>query len=202
MKKYKLVNSKTIFIATLVVVPTLIFIVFLSGIRDHRSLYLNSLISTTILSIVFILFITTGLYNGWKLKDTVGRFTLKINFAKPPDLTALEVGGLEFPDADDESVGAVITAIILWIIIAVFASVVLYYVGGGIWLTLLALAGILYWIIFRAFRLVFKQSRYCQGRLFRSLIVGFSYTVVYNCWIYGIIFLSHYLSKKWICDGI
>lgn len=33
-------------------------------------------------------------------------------------------------------------------------------------------------------------------------IVGFSYTVVYNCWIYGIIFLSHYLSKQWICDGI
>lgn len=195
LKNLTLINSKTVFVATVIVVPTLILIVFASGINEHRSLYLNSLISTTILSVAFTLFITTGLYNGWKLKDTVGPFKLRINFAKPPDLSGFDGGGLDLPDGDVESIGAVLAALLLWVGIAIVGSVLLYYVGGFIWLSLLSLAAMLYWIIFRAFRLVFRHFPKCRGNLLRSFAIALGYTILYNIWIYAILFMTHFMKN-------
>ena len=61
MPRINLINSKSVFFSTLIVVPTLTLIVYLTGINQHRTLYLNSILSTTILSIVLFLFIFIGL---------------------------------------------------------------------------------------------------------------------------------------------
>jgi hypothetical protein len=53
------------------------------------------LLSTTIISIVFLAFITTGLYNGWKLKDTLGNMLDKISFWKKPSDPTMDVTHLE-----------------------------------------------------------------------------------------------------------
>ena len=82
LSRPNLINSKTVFIWTLIVLPTLSLLIYLTGIRNHRTLYFNSLISTTILSVVFFSFITIGLYNGWKLRDSYGNFLDKFNSAK------------------------------------------------------------------------------------------------------------------------
>jgi len=196
LKKIQLINSKTLFISTLVVIPTLVLIVFFSGVEKHRSLYLNSLLSTTVLSIVFIAFLTTGLYNRWKLKDTIGKFNLKYRSSKSPDLSGMDASGFDLPDGGDLGIGGILVAILLWIVIAIFGSVVLYYVGGLLWLTFLSIAAILYWIIFRAFRLIFKNSAMCRGKIFKSLAIAIVYTILYNFWIYGIILGAHYLKNQ------
>ncbi|MEO7310101.1 MAG: hypothetical protein ABIX01_06870 [Chitinophagaceae bacterium] len=55
-----LINATPVFIATIIIVPVLSLIIYLLGFHQHRTLYLNSLISTTILSTVFLSFITAG----------------------------------------------------------------------------------------------------------------------------------------------
>ena len=172
----------------------LVLIIFFSGLEEHRSLYLNSLISTSILSVVFIGFITTGLYNGWKLKDNIGKFNLRYRLSKPPDLSGIDTGGFDFTDGG-EGIGSILVAIFLWIVIAIIGSLVLFYVGGLLWLTLLCIAAILYWIIFRAFRLIFKNSAICRGKIFKSFAMSVVYTFLYNFWIYGIILGVHYLKS-------
>jgi hypothetical protein len=180
----------------LVVIPTLVLIVFITGLDKHRSLYLNSLISATILSIVFIAFITTGLYNGWKLKDTIGKFNLKFRRSKRPDLSNIDAPSLDIPDGGEHGIVVILVALLLWIVVAIFGSFILTFVGGLLWLTLLSIAAILYWIIFRAFRLIFKNSTNCRGRIFKSLGIAIVYTVLYNFWIYGIILGTHFLKSQ------
>lgn len=65
---YKILNSKNIFIITLIVIPLTIISVWFFGLGNHSSFFENSLLSTTILSIAFFLFITIGLFKGIKLK--------------------------------------------------------------------------------------------------------------------------------------
>jgi hypothetical protein len=76
-------------------VPTLTLIIYLTGINEHRTLYLNSLPSTTIISFVFLTFITTGLYNGWKLKDGLGNFSDKFHLWKKPSSSTMNVAQFE-----------------------------------------------------------------------------------------------------------
>ncbi len=82
MPRINLINSKTVFFSTLIVVPTLTLIVYLTGINQHRTLYLNS--------IILFLFIFIGLYNGWKLKDNLGNIIDNFNKLKKPKVEALD----------------------------------------------------------------------------------------------------------------
>jgi hypothetical protein len=192
LRKPQLINSKTVFISTLIVVPTVILLVYASGLENHRSFYLNTLVSTTILSIIFFGVISFGLYNGWKLKDTLGDLTKKIEMGKLPDTSGFDGVPLDFlDDGCAESIGV----ILLWVLVAFLGSFLLWLAGGALWATILVLAAILYWIIFRAFRLIFKNSPKCRGSLARSIITAFSYTVLYNFWIYLIVIGAHYLGS-------
>lgn len=192
MKK-RLINSHTVFVATLIVVPTLTLIIYLTGLEQHRSLYLNSLLSTTILSIVLIIFLATGLYKGWKLKDSIGELKPKRNPDNFPDIGGLD--GFHLPDVG-EGIAGIILGILLWIIIAILATVVLYFVTSAVWLTVLALGSVLYWIVFRAFRLVFKKGPWCKDNMMRSVATAIAYTFLYNCWIYAIIIGVHFLRNN------
>jgi hypothetical protein len=60
------------------------------GVGQHRTLFENSILSTTILSVAFFLFITINLYRGVKLKDDIGYLKPgKPNFNKAgPDITS------------------------------------------------------------------------------------------------------------------
>lgn len=168
----------------------LVLIVYLTGLEQHRSLYLNSLASATVISIVMIAFIATGLYNGWKLKDTLGKLHNSYVYKPPADFPGLD--GFSTIDGDDDF-GGIISAIVLWIIATIVAIFLVYFVSGIIWLSVVAIGSILYWIVFRALHLVFKKSAWCKGNITRSLTIAFLYTVMYNCWIYVIIIGIHFL---------
>jgi len=175
--------------------PTVAFLVYASGLNNHRSFYLNTLISTTVLSILFLVLITIGLYNGWKLKDTLGDFRKKVDLEKGPDISQLDFPSIDLSDSIEGGIFGIIISLFLWLIIGLLVSFLFWLAGGVIWAIILLIAGLLYWIIFRAFRLVFRHSPNCKGKLINALGTALAYTVLYNFWIYMIVIGAHFLNK-------
>ena len=195
MSRPNLINSKTVFISTLIILPTLSLLIYLTGFGNHRTLYLNSLISTTILSLVFFSFITIGLYNGWKLRDSYGNFMHKFDVWKKPSSSELDVSDFDIALVETESIIGAIGAVLLWIVLALFGSIIFWAVGAVVWAAILLTGGMLYWIIFRAYRMIFRSSAKCKGNLLKSAGTALLFTFLYNCWIYAIIFGTHYLNR-------
>jgi hypothetical protein len=190
----KLVTSKTVFTVTIVVIVLTILSIWLFGLGQHRTIFENSILSTTILSVAFFLFLTVGLYKGIKLKDDIGKLTDKIKIDKIPDLS----GGLELssdvPDVG-EGIAGIILGILAWFLFSILLLLFIWFFSAVIWTMILVFAAMLYWIFFRALRLVFKNSNKCKGDLTTSIAYGLGYTTLYNFWIYGIILATHYLIK-------
>lgn len=191
MSNYKIINSKTVFIVTLFVIPLTILSVWILGLGIHNSLFQNSLISTTILSLAFFLFISIGLYKGIKLKDNLGEITDRFD-EKDVDFLKEIFTDDSSPNHDlGEGIFGIIISLILWFVMAFIISYIAWAFGAVIWFSLLTFIAMLYWIFFRAFRLVFRKSSICKGKLTTSILYGISFTVLYNFWIYAIIFTMH-----------
>lgn len=192
-KKYFL-ETKLLTYSTAGIIILVILSVWFSGKGSHRSLFQNSMLSTSILAISFFLFISLGLYYGLKLKDNIGNILTKERIKKLSDKTP-EIGSFDFDGpALGDGIGGIIASIIVWILVSIVLVFLLYFLGIFFWGVILLFAAMLYWIFFRALRLVFKNSRYCKGNLSRSLGFGFFYSFLYISWIYGIIFLANYLN--------
>ncbi|MEJ5049045.1 hypothetical protein WH221_04355 [Chryseobacterium culicis] len=187
-------ETKYVFLSTLVIITLVILSVWLSGKADHRSLFQNSILSTSILAGGFFLFISIGLYYGWKLKDNVGNILNKERVQRYADKTP-KINGFDFdPPAVGDSIGGIILSILLWIVISILLIFLSYFFGLFFWSAVLLLGASLYWVFFRALRLVFKNSGKCKGDLFKSLGFGVCYSFLYISWMYGIIFLIKYLN--------
>lgn len=187
-------ETKYLFYSTLVIIAIVILSVWISGKGDHRSLFQNSILSTSILAGGFFLFISFGLYYGLKLKDNVGSILNKERFKKYPD-NAFAIDSLDFdsPIAGD-GIGGAILSIVLWIVFSIVLIFLSYFVGLFFWSAILFLAAILYWVFFRALRFVFKNSGKCKGDLLKSFGFGFFYSFLYVSWVYGIIFLIKFIN--------
>lgn len=189
----KILTSKTVFTVTIIVAVLTVLSIWLFGLGQHRTIFENSILSTTVLSIAFYLFLTIGLYNGIKLKDDIGKLTDKINISNLPDF--LHTGeGADFLDVGD-GIGGIIISTALWILMTFLIGLFVWLFGAVLWSGIIVFIAMLYWIFFRALRLVFKNSNKCKGNLIISLVYGFFYTILYNFWIYGVIFGTQYLIK-------
>jgi len=189
MSNYKIVNSKNLFIITLIVIPLTIISVWIFGLEHHRSMFENSVLSTTILSISFFLFISIGLYNGIRIKDNIGELEQENIFF--PRKISID-GDVDTPEVGEGIIG-IILSIFLWFIVSMIASYLLWGFEAILWITILNFIGILYWIFFRALRLVFKKSAICKDNFSKSVLYGISFTILYNFWIYIIIFMTHHI---------
>jgi len=188
------IKSGSLVTIFLIVTVLTILSVWFYGIGKHQTVIENSLISTSILSIAFFLFISISLYNGTKLKDNIGKITDKFDTKKIEylkEITPNNADGFEVA----EGIGGIIISIILWIITTIVISYLFFFLGAIVWLSVLIFLAMLYWIFFRALRLIFKKSAECSGNVEKSIFYGISYTILYNFWIYGIIFLTKYYGK-------
>jgi hypothetical protein len=189
----KLVTTKTIFKVTLIVIILTILSIWLFGLGQHRTIFENSILSTSILSVAFFLFLTIGLYKGIKLKDDIGKLTDKLEPSKIPNLAEASSGG-DFIMVGD-GIEGVILGIFVWLFVTILIAVFLWLFGAVLWTGIIVFMAMLYWIFFRALRLVFKNSNKCKDNLTTSVAYGLGYTTLYNFWIYGIILSTHYLTK-------
>jgi hypothetical protein len=191
-KTYHLIESKSVFKITLIVIFLTILGVYFWGLGVHHTFFENSIISTTILSLAFFLFITIGLYNGVKLKDNLGQVIDQYKIVDTSDISADFVSS--GPMVDGDGIGGIILSILLWIVMAIVLAVGLWIFSNVLAIVILAFIAMLYWVFFRALRLVFKNSNRSKGNFLESVKWGFTYTVLYNFWIYGIFFLTGYLK--------
>jgi hypothetical protein len=190
----KLITTRSVFTVTLIVTVLTVLCIWLFGLGEHRTIYANSILSTSILSFAFFLFLTIGLYKGIKLKDDLGKITDRIEIGRMPELSGdFELTG-EVPDIG-EGIAGVILGILAWILFSILLLMFIWLFSAVVWTMILVFAAMLYWIFFRALRLVFKNSNKCKDKLTRSIAYGLGYTVLYNFWIYGIILATHYLVK-------
>ena len=188
------INTRSLSVISLIVFVLTILSVWFYGIGKHQTIIQNSLISTSILSIAFFLFISISLYRGTKLKDNIGKITDKFDTKKIEYLKELTPNNADSFDVS-EGIGGIIISIILWIIATIIISYLFFFLGAVIWLSILIFLAMLYWIFFRALRLIFKKSAECNGNVEKSVFYGIIYTMLYNFWIYGIIFLTEYYGK-------
>jgi hypothetical protein len=192
-RTYRLVHAKTVFAITLLVIALTILSVYFWGLGKHHTFFYNSLAYTTILSVAFFLFIPVGLYHGIKLKDNLGKVTDKMRLPDSLDLSPAGDAGPLLVAADD--VPGILFGVLLWIVWGVVFAAALWIFDNGVLFVVAAFVGMLYWIFFRALRLVFRNAKRCKGKLWESVRVGFAYTCLYNVWIYGIFMLAEYLKK-------
>ena len=168
--------------------------VYFTGVSDHRSLYANAIITTTILTAIFFFFITLGLYKGWKLKETVGKvkefFKLKFSSRLQNDNTSHSFDILSTMEFGDDGEGCLVS-IIYWILAGIIGAVLLVIFGEFFFGIITFLGAVIYWLVYRSFRLIFKNSPKCIGNLYKSVTVAAKFTILYFAWIYIIIFLSN-----------
>lgn len=192
-----MITSKMVFIITLIVIVCTVLSIWLLGLGQHRTIFKNSILSTSILSGAFFLFLSIGLYNGFKLKDNLGNIVTKSeNKKKRFSLKDLgfdfEPSTLEFLEGD-EGIAGIIIGIISWIVFSILILALLWIFSEFIWVSIPIFIAMLYWIFFRALRLVFKNAKKCRNNFMNSISYAAFYTLLYNFWIYGIIFLLHYV---------
>lgn len=195
MKKIdrRFITTKIIFTISIIVASLTIIGVWLLGLGQNRTLFENSILSTSILSIVFFLFLLTGLYNGIKLKDNIGDLTDKIKIGQNPEFFLTDIH-LEAPDLGDD-IGGLIVGIFAWILFSIVLLIFIWIFQAVLWILILVFIAMLYWIFYRALRLVFKNSHKCKDDIAKSVFYGLGYTLLYNFWIYSIILVTHYIIK-------
>ncbi|AZA83799.1 hypothetical protein C1637_13815 [Chryseobacterium lactis] len=130
----------------------------------------------------------------FKIKSNIGRILnserLKRYVSKTPTINGFEI---DPPDVGD-GIGGAILSLVLWIVFSILLVFLLPLLGLFFWSSVLSLSAMLYWIFFRALRLVFKNSGKCKGNLLKSIYFGLFYSSLYIFWIYGIIFLIKYIN--------
>jgi len=195
----RLVGARQVFIISLIVIALTAGLVFLQGLGNHRSLLVNSVLTTTILSVAFFSFVAIGLYRGIKLKHdfeidwSARRFKFDYDAPTP---SAGSFSDMEAPDLGGDDLGDVIIAIIGWILVSIFTILLLWVVSNIFVAVVMVFVGMLYWVFFRALRLVFRHSSKSKGDLLMCIRLGITYTLLYNFWIYGIFFLADYLRHN------
>jgi hypothetical protein len=170
--------------------------IFLWGLGRHSTFFENSILATTFLSVAFFLFITIGLYRGVKLKEDIGKMSgSEAPFDIALDLTTQPEHSHSGPDLDvGDGLAGILLGVLLWILWGIVVAVALWLFANIFLVIIAAFAAMLYWIFFRAMRLVFKNSSKTKGKIWASVQYGALYTVLYNFWIYGIFILVVYLK--------
>ncbi|WP_242610674.1 hypothetical protein [Aquimarina brevivitae] len=65
----------------------------------------------------------------------------------------------------------------------------LVFLEAAFWITLFVILGMLYWVFFRALKLVFSKSPITKARFWTAATYAFGYTTLYLGWLYGLIYL-------------
>lgn len=211
--RYPVWSTKVVLWISIPVIVTITLLVFF---LSTRSVLVESQVTLGIISLCLFVFLTVGLYRGVRLerpgKDELDRsirrfdsrdestgprwanfFNFMFAFG-PPDLPHVELPHIDLhdmPDAGDDLVGCLLT-LVLWIGVLILITVLLWLLVQFI-AALPVIAVVLYWIFYRALRVVFARSRACRGRLLRSMEYGLLYTLLYTGWIFALLTIGHLL---------
>ncbi|WP_046759009.1 hypothetical protein [Kordia jejudonensis] len=180
-------KGKSVFIVSLIVIIVTAITVYFFGSNYNRSITANFYISLGIIAVVLFLFLTYGLYKGIEIEDNFPKlkgFELKKKLSN--NFTATDILSLEM----DEGIGGMIMSVILWIVVSIVFIFLLIVLETVLWFSAALILSMLYWVFFRAVRLVFAKGAETERHLQRSIMYAFGYTLLYIGWMYGIVYLT------------
>ncbi len=163
-------------------------VVFLVG-RD--SVYDKLGTTVAIIALALLAFLWYGLYSGATL------------FGEPvaSGIRTLDIAsgdvGTRLPDIDFRAgVSGMIASFMQWMLMTILLLVLITFVATILWSTLLFLVFVMYWLFFRAMRLVFLKSSVCRGNLILSFQYASFYAVLYTGWIFALVYVSEQLARR------
>ncbi|WP_298508953.1 hypothetical protein [uncultured Kordia sp.] len=180
-------KGKSVFIVSLLVIIVTALTVYFSGINSHRSITNNFYISLGIIAVVLFVFLSYGLYKGISIEDNFPKlkgFEFKKKLSEhfqPTDMSGISVG---------DGIEGVIVSIVLWILISIALIVLFIVLETVVWFSVALLLTMLYWVFFRALRLVFSKAAATENNLLESINYAFSYTILYVGWMFGIVYAT------------
>lgn len=180
-------RGKSVFAVSLLVIGITILTVYLTGINYHRSITSNLYLSLCIIGTALFLFMTYGLYKGIGLIDNFPKFKefktgdLIAQSGNTPDLPSVEVG---------DGIGGIILSVLLWIAMSILLFVFLILLEAFFWISIFIILTMLYWVFFRALKLVFSKSTETKGNIGISAVYSLAYTVMYLGWIFGVVYFT------------
>ncbi len=128
---------------------------------------------------------TYGLYKGMGLIDNFPQFRK----FKKGDFISHNGELPELPDIGLDGIGGIILSILLWIGMTILFIVLLIVLEAVFWFSLFIIVAMLYWVFFRALKLVFSQSKATYGKPGVSAMYSLAYTLLYIGWIFVIVYL-------------
>ena len=184
-------KGKSVFIISIIVIGITVLTVYWSGINFNRTVTSNLYLSLGIIGTCLFIFMTYGLYTGIEIID---------NFPKYKDFKSRDVIGSsgELPDVANVDIGegieGIILSVILWIAVTIFFVIALIVLEAIFWFSLSVITTMLYWVFFRALKLVFSKKDETRGNIQSSVIYSLGYTTLFTGWIFGITYLVETLT--------
>ncbi len=188
--KQTYLKGKSVFTVSLLVIGVTTLTVYLTGINYNRTITSNLYLSLSIIGITLFLFMTYGLYRGIGLRDDFPKF----RSFKKGDLIGDTVPTFDTPPIDiADGIGGLILSILLWIGMTILIIVLMILLEALFWFSLFIILTTLYWLFFRALKLIFSKALATKGDLGISIFYSLSYTILYLGWIFAIVYLSEVL---------
>jgi len=188
--KQTYLKGKSVFIVSFLVIGITILTVYLTGENYNRTIEANLYLSLTIIGTNLFLFMTYGLYKGIGLTDNFPKF----RSFKRGDIIGNAAPSFDTPSIDvGEGIGGIILSILLWIGMTILIIVLLVLLEAIFWFSLFIILTTLYWVFFRALKLVFSKSTKTKDDLGVSAVYALTYAVLYLGWIFGIVYLAEIL---------
>lgn len=185
-------RGKSVFTVSLLVIGITILTVYLTGINYNRTITSNLYISLSIIGTSLFLFMTYGLYKGIGLRNDFPKFK---NFKTGNIISSAgEFPNWDMPDIEsDDFISGLIISILLWIGMTIIFFFLLIILEAVFWISIFIILGMLYWLFFRALKLVFSKFKETKGKLGISVLYSLSYSVLYLSWVFGIVYLTEIL---------
>jgi len=118
-------------------------------------------------------------FKGYKAGEfiTMGHYT--------PEMVSVE---------SEDGISGLIISIVLWVSMSILSVVLIFVLEALFWFSIFIILLMLYWIFFRAMKLVFSKSATTQGSLSKSIYYAFLYTLLYSGWMFAIVFIAELLK--------
>lgn len=189
--KQTYLKGKSIFIVSLLVIGVTILTVYISGADYQRSITENLYWSLGIIGLCLFLFMIYGLYKNLGLVDDFPKYK---DFKSKDSLTSgSSISGL--PEVEmSGGIGGIIVSILLWVVMSVVLLFLLIVLEAVFWFSLFIILTMLYWVFFRALKLVFSKSAATKGDWALSIAYAAGYTLLYTGWMFGIVYLVEIAS--------
>ncbi|AXG68541.1 hypothetical protein KORDIASMS9_00756 [Kordia sp. SMS9] len=180
-------KGKSVFIVSLIVVVVTALTVYFSGIHYNRSITTNFYMSLGIIAATLFLFLSYGLYKGIDLKDDFPKlkgFEFKNSLGKQ-----LQVGNMSTFEVG-EGIVQILNSLLIWLLVSVLLILLLILLETVVWFSIVLILAMLYWVFFRAVRLVFSKGILTEHNFLLSIVFALSYTILYVGWLFGIVYLA------------